>query len=265
MRWLLPWRSWPEFLADNPWATHIAEWLHVAKSLWDQYHSILILVGLWLVARKLTRERGRLEERVATLGQHVKAAIEASDTAIAAAKEASDGIVAAIITAQPSRVQANGAHVAPNAMPLPQPTDYTNWERISAIWSEIKDRIDLRIEDIPQKRVRSKYSHMGRRTYREIINALLKDEVLKPGIAVRLLQLDHAYQVLRFKPREVSAAQAATFEEVLQMVNGSRALPALPNEAIGEPVQATIVAVAEPESGARQQDTTAPAAVRAAS
>ncbi len=272
MRWSLPWRSWPEFLADNPWAVDAIEWLRVAKNLWEQYNSILILVGLWLVARKLTRERGRLEERVATLGQHVKAAIEASDTAIAAAqeasataKDASDRIVAAITAAQPGRAQVNGAQVAPNAMPQPQLSEHANWERISDIWSELKDRIDLRIEDIPQKRVRSKYSHMGRRTYREIINALQKDGVLKPGIAVRLLQLDHEYQVLRFKPKDVSPAQVATFEEVLQIVNGSRALPPLPNEAIEDSAQATSVAVADPQSDTTQQSTTAPAAVRAAS
>ena len=155
--------------------------------------------------------------------------------------------------------------MAPDAMPPPHPSNYANWERISDIWGELKDRIDLRIEAIPQKRVRSKYSHMGRRTYREIINALQKDGVLKPGIAVRLLQLDHEYQVLKFKPKDVSPAQVATFQEALQIINGSRALPPLPNEGIDEPVPATDVAVTEPQSGVTQQDTTTPAAVRAAS
>ena len=97
---LLRWPYWQNLFVDYPWLTDAAEWLHYAKGVWDQYQSIAIVIALWLVARKLGRERELIEERVDTLSQHVKAAIEASDAAIAAAKEASDGIVAAFASSE---------------------------------------------------------------------------------------------------------------------------------------------------------------------
>jgi hypothetical protein len=260
----------PEFLVDNPWAVDAIEWLRVLKSFWDQYNSLLILLGLWLVARKLSGERERLEERVDTLGQHVKAAVEASDAAIvaareasAAAKEASTEIVGAIAASAGNRRPVNGAHAAPQ----PLESDDNHWKRVSEIWSELKDRIELKIQNIPQKRVRAKYSQMHRRTYEDVITALRRDEVLKAGVALKLLQLDHDYKVLRFKPRDVTAAQAAKFVDVLRIVNATRALPPLPNEES----EAVSVGSAEtsgqpdPTVGAAVSTDLAPAASRAAS
>ena len=71
---------------------------------------------------------------------------------------------------------------------------------------------------------------MRRRTYEDILNALRKDRVLKPGIVVQLLTLDHLYQVFRFRPKSVTPEQAKMFEEALQTVNGVSALPPLPIE-----------------------------------
>lgn len=227
--WFLPWQSWLDFIAENPWATDAFEWLRYAKGLWSQYESIIIVIALWLVARKLGRERGRLQERVDTLAQHVKAATDASDTAIAAAKEASDTIVAAIATSGGRAAQANGAQ-APNVVPQPEASDYANWERISDIWNDLKDRIELKIQEISHKRVRGKYSQMARRTYRDVINALQEDRLLKPGVAIRLLEMDHQYQVLKFRPRNVTAEQVEKFVEGLQIINANRALPHLPTE-----------------------------------
>jgi hypothetical protein len=236
MRWPLSWPSWPEFLVGNPWIVDVIEWLRVGKSLWDQYNSIIILVGLWVVARKLRDERERIEERVDTLSQHVKAAAEASDAAIAAAREAADAIMAAISESRSGRATANGALVAPSAMPQLQPSDYANWDQVNKIWSEIKERIELKVQDIPQQKVRTKYSRMPRRTYHNIINALRNDGLLKPvHVVLKLLELDHEYQVLRFKPKDVATKDVAKFVEALQIVNGTRALPPLPSGPADEP------------------------------
>jgi hypothetical protein len=278
MRWPLPWPSVPEFLFNNPWAVGLIEWLGVLKSFWDQYNSLLVLVGLWLVARKLKGERERLEERVDTLGQHVKAAVEVSDSAIvaakeasAAAKEASVEILGAIAASTGSRAPlANGAHAVPNATKQQQETGDNNWKRVSEIWGELKDRIELKIQNISQKRVRAKYSRMPRRTYEDVITALRKDEVLKRGVALKLLQLDHEYKVLRFKPKDdVTAVQVAMFVEVQRIVNATRALPLLPND---EAEEVGVGPAETPEQPEPPPDTpvavaidTTPAASRAAS
>jgi hypothetical protein len=228
-----PWRFLPDFFTSHPWVVEAIEWLRVAKDLWEQYNSLVILVGLWLVARKLSRERERLEERVDTLSQHVKVAKEASETAIVAAKEASDAIIMAVAASAPGNSrpgQMNGSRMPSGASPHFLEPDHTNWDRVNEIWGALKDRIELKIQGISHKSVRNKYSHMPRRTYRKIITALQEDGVLRSGIANRLRDLDHQYQVLRFKARHVTTEQVAMFMEVQQMVDGQRALPALPDE-----------------------------------
>ncbi len=50
-----------------PLAPDFWEWVRFIKDLWGQYQGLVILAGLWLVARKLTRERERLGERVEPL------------------------------------------------------------------------------------------------------------------------------------------------------------------------------------------------------
>jgi hypothetical protein len=126
----------------------------------------------------------------------------------------------------------NGAY-APSPT-QPSELDRANWNRVNSIWSELKDRIDLLISDIPQKRVRAKYSHMHRRTYQGIVAALLKDRVLEGVIGPKLSELDRKYSALRFKPKEVTPKDVALFEEVLRIVNGTRALPPIPTEPAGE-------------------------------
>lgn len=222
----LPWRTWPDFFADNPWALDVYEGLRFAKGLWDQYESIIIVVALWLVARKIRRESGRLKERVDTLGQHVKAAGEAADTAVASANEAARSITTAIAAGlQGFRKQANSS-----ALDQPEPADgETNWEKISDIWRDLKDRLELQIQEIGHKRVRAKYSQMPRRTYRDVINSLRDDGEIPSGVATKLLTLDHEYQVLRFRPKSATAAQLALFQEGEQLAD--RVLPDLPESA----------------------------------
>ena len=264
-----PWRFLPEFFISHPWVVEAVEWLRVAKDLWEQYNSLVILIGLWLAARKLSRERERLEERVDTLSQHVKVAKEASETAIVAAKEASDAIIAAVAASTPGSSrggQVNGSRDPSGVVPQLLEPDHTNWDRVNEIWGEIKDRIELKIQSISHKSVRNKYSHMPRRTYLKIITALQEDGVLRPGIANRLRDLDHQYQVLRFKARHVTPEQVATFVEVQQIVDGQRALPPLPDEPLQEPGLFDADTLGQDDRGSSAVPSqTTPAASRAAS
>ena len=212
----------PSFIVDLlPLTSEIYEWLRFLKDLWGQYQGIVILVGLWFISRKLTRERERLSERVETLGQHVKAAGEAADAAIGAAREAADAITS---VAERARASATlGAAEAADA------GDYSNWETISGIWRSIKDRIELKIQEIPQRRMRARYASLSRSTYSSVIDALENDGLIRRGIANKLRQLDHQFHVLKFRPKRVTKAQAEEFREALQYVD--KFLPPLAQEA----------------------------------
>jgi hypothetical protein len=147
--------------------------------------------------------------------------MEAADGAIAAAREATDKLVTAMANARAGRT--NGAQ-APTPLQPAEPEN-TNWNRLSGIWGELKDRIDLLITEIPQKRVRAKYSRMHRRTYKHIIETLQKDGFLRGVLVDDLINLDRKYSALRFKPKEVTKADVELFEEVLRKANGTGALP----------------------------------------
>jgi hypothetical protein len=107
-------------------------------------------------------------------------------------------------------------------MPTPlQPAeaDNANWNRLNSIWSELKDRIDVLISEIPRKRVRAKYSRMHRRTYKHIIEALQKDGVLEGALGPMLIDLDRRYSALRFRPKEVTPEDVELFASVRQIIN----------------------------------------------
>jgi hypothetical protein len=103
-----------------------------------------------------------------------------------------------------------------------------NWERVSDIWSRLKERIELKIERIPRANVRGKYSRMKRRSYLDIIGALRKDHLLWPAVANKLSELDTRFHALKFRPTSVTAADVRVFEEGEQIAD--KALPPLPED-----------------------------------
>jgi len=102
----------------------------------------------------------------------------------------------------------------------------TNWETIRLGWRDIRDRMELAIEDIPNAQVRSKYSRIARYVYQFVINALQKDGVIAPAqVAERWM--DKTFNILKFKLRTVSADDVAKFTRALEFVDHH--LPKLPN------------------------------------
>ena len=223
-----PWRSLPGFFLDYPRAADLIEWLQIAKDWIHRYESFILIVGLWLVARKIRRERERLQERVNTLTQHVQAAGEASDAAIVKAQQVASTILDAI--AMSTRVGVRSPTAGDKLTSSPEASleilegASSNWQQISEIWNNLKQRIELRIEDIPNKRVREKYSRMDRRVYRRIITQLEHDELLRPAVADILRDLARRYQALKFDPANITAAEVQKFVEGQQIVDGSREL-----------------------------------------
>ena len=116
--------------------------------------------------------------------------------------------------------------VTPTPLPIGHADGMTNWETIRLGWRDIRDRMELAIEDIPNAQVRSKYSRIARYVYQFVINALQKDGVIAPAqVAERWM--DKTFNILKFKLRTVSADDVAKFTRALEFVDHH--LPKLPN------------------------------------
>lgn len=92
----------------------------------------------------------------------------------------------------------------------------------------MRDRLELAIEGIRHRAVRSKYSRIARYTYRHVINALQKDGLLPAVVADKLRSMDTAFNILKFRPATVTNAEVAEFNNLLQLAAGH--LPPLPEQ-----------------------------------
>jgi hypothetical protein len=135
-------------------------------------------------------------ERLETLGQQVKAAQDAVERAPDVVSGVSDGNIAA------------------------------NWESIRTDWRNIRDRLELSIQQIGHKSKRDKYSRLDRYSYIKVIQALLGDEVIRAPIAADLMQMNSKFLALRRRTNVATAADLAEFRRWFGNVNS--ALPELP-------------------------------------
>jgi hypothetical protein len=63
MRPVLPWESWSQFVAENPWASELMDVMRFVHTLIDQWGNLVLLVGLAFLWRRLRKEGIHLEER----------------------------------------------------------------------------------------------------------------------------------------------------------------------------------------------------------
>ena len=195
--------------------------LDLISFLWtlaSEYHKTVIegvlLFFLWLLLR---REREKLEtimesiqERIATLGELVKAVQETVE-------EAPDA--QAPVTAGPVQAQ---IQVEPGA----------NWTQIREKWVNIRERIELTIAQISNKNVRKKYSNIARYSYMSIIQTLLGDSKysrINPRTAANLLNMNAAFLGFRRRPNAINEAELSQFLTWYRLVDEE--LPRLPEEA----------------------------------
>jgi hypothetical protein len=140
-------------------------------------------MGLGVVVSRLRHERLQLSERVETLSQIVKATSDEAEEAVAIR----------------SGVQ-NAAG------------DRKSWETIRSDWRNIRNRIELKIENIPQTRVRQKYS-VRRYRYANVINQLADDRLIESHVRDALLAMDGAFQQWKFRPPDVTPQDARQLRE----------------------------------------------------
>jgi hypothetical protein len=177
----------PEWmLNDFPWLADVVDAFEVVKAIWHQWDSVVLLVGLYIVGRRLKQERISLGQGVDTLSEIVKAARDLSETALA----------------QPSN---GGASQFPAGAGSGDAIDPNGWETIRRIWRDTRDRIELAIEEVP-RRSRGKYSRIRRYNYLDVIDALRKDGVLGPAVANKLQGMDTRFNTLKFQA-EVNQAR----------------------------------------------------------
>ena len=207
-------------LTDYPWTITVVDWLTNLKELSQEFQNLFVFVGFWVLWLLLRRERVRLSERIETLRQMVTAVRDQSEDALAEP---------ALEQAAPT---AHGTALANRALA----STLGNWDAIRTGWRNTRERIELLIEGISRTRVRSKYSKMPRRRYRDIINALEKDGELTLKIANELLRMEALFNRVRFRPSSVTAQEAADFAVSYNVV--SKFLPELEAE---EPHLATEV------------------------
>lgn len=188
-----------------PWLNDFLPYLSILQELWHQYQSLVILVGLVLVWRRLRAERIMLSERIDTLGQIVKATRDETEVSLAQA------------SADPEQPQ-----LQPDFEPL------RNWQHIRAVWREARDRLELLIEQISRSRVRAKYSRMDRYTYRGVISALETDGYLTRTVSDKLRAMDTVFNTVKFRPNAITDQQVIDFNQLYELPNGK--LPKLPDE-----------------------------------
>ena len=98
----------------------------------------------------------------------------------------------------------------------------------------MRDRLELAIESIDRRGVRAKSSKFPRYAYKDVINALERDEFLRPSVAHKLRSMDIAFNTLKFRPKAVTDAEVIEFRNARDFVD--RWLPKLANEEpISEP------------------------------
>jgi hypothetical protein len=192
-----------------PWFNDLISALTYLQDLWHQYQNLVVLVGLFIVARRLRQERIKLSERVDTLGQIVRATRDQSEAALAQPQ------------AVQSRLEPSDANVQDGASPA-------NWETVRAIWRDARDRMELAIEGIGSSRTRAKYSKLPRYTYRDVINALETDGIIGRTVSDKLRSMDTAFNTYKFRPKSVSAEEVASFRQLFELPKSR--LPKLPDE-----------------------------------
>jgi|SRR5690349_11317334 hypothetical protein len=181
----------------------IFEWLTFLRDTWHRIEGPVILIGMIWVVRRLRSERLKLSERVDTLGLLVRAARDEAEVAIA----------------QP------GSALVPGAGRAVQQPSFNNWEAIRVAWRDIRDRIELKIEGLPQRR-RGKYSRIRRTSYRSVIHTLELDDALNSSVADKLRNMDRSFNTLKFRPTDITDDEVSEFRRSVEFVD--HWLPNLP-------------------------------------
>jgi hypothetical protein len=205
----------------------IFEWLTFLRDAWHRIEGPVILIGMFWVIRRLRSERVKLSERVDTLALLVRAARDEAEAAIVQPTPAA-----------PSRTE----------RPIQTPST-NNWEAIRVAWRDIRDRLELKIEELPQRR-RGKYSRIRRTSYRPVIHALEQDDALNPSVADKLRNMDRTFNTLKFRPTDIADEDVWEFQRGIEFVD-----PWLPDLADPDPAPTP-----EPPAAPAKLPVSAPAA-----
>ena len=201
-----------------PSAAALVEWLRGFIAFKD----IILVGGMFIIVLLLRRERRKISGLIVDLGQRV-------DTMSQLAKAA--------------RADFETAMARPVAGGQVQSLGSSNWEVVQSIWRETRDRIELVIEQISDKRVKPKYAKILRYNYSDVIITLRDDEIIPSGKAfTALISMNGLFQRLKLRPANVTSKEVEQFKFLLKDVNGS--LPKLPRAKSSDPTPPSSLPIA---------------------
>lgn len=93
----------------------------------------------------------------------------------------------------------------------PDDDELRNWEAVSAMWFDVRDLVEDRIEGIWDGRIRRKYNSIPRYTYDEITDLLVRDQALTPDEADAINQMGQAFRSLRNRKIPVTRERVQEF------------------------------------------------------
>lgn len=207
----------PPWLLDQfPWLADLLPVLTVLRELWHDYQGLFVVAALWFVHRQLRKERILLSEKVGNLSQIVKGIRDDAEAGLAADASAAPAPAGAVPA--PQQQTADGAN---------------NWDQVREIWRELRDRLELTIENVERARARAKYANIPRYGYRRVIKSLEDDEMFGASVADKLMALDRRFGSLKFAPGNATSEDVKLFRDTKSFVD--KWLPKLPPESPDKP------------------------------
>jgi hypothetical protein len=215
--WLKPF-VWPWVATILDWIAVLPDWMKDSKAI---EIVLLLIIGTQLgrVVRQLRRQRAGLDDVIERLGERLSAFRK---------------------MLQAVRDETETANEPETPSPADAGPEY--WEKVRSLWAITRNRIESRIDQISDGRVRRKYANMDRYVYRDIIFALNADNALTNTVAANLFHMSGIFMKLRRNPKSATKQDAERFEALYKAVSSS-----LPEEGAQEPLSAKDELVSQSE------------------
>ena len=91
-----------------------------------------------------------------------------------------------------------------------------NWEGMRTLWDDLRDRIELKVEQL-DGRVRRKYENIPRRSYNDVIVQLAKDCAINEQTATNLVEMNNIFMSYRNRRLQTPKEMAERFARLSQI------------------------------------------------
>jgi len=88
------------------------------------------------------------------------------------------------------------------------------WEEMRTIWTEVREKLEQLIDDIPDGRVRRKYDGISRYSYADISKTLLKDGFIDNSTSKAIERMNETFLSSRRRARPITNDDLQSFKEL---------------------------------------------------